>query len=99
MTNLEVLSSLRIEPSTAGHHLDACRLLAGSFRKKFATSARIDEEKIARLLGHVFKPANVHLLPPFRPPQRHFSLTCPGTTAKKFLAENKNSAKSASIEV
>ncbi|WP_051506797.1 GNAT family N-acetyltransferase [Saccharibacillus sacchari] len=51
MTNLEVLSSLRIEPSSADYHLDACRLLAGSFRKKFATSARMDKEKIARLLA------------------------------------------------
>lgn len=51
MTNLEVLSSLRIEPSAADHHLGLCRLLAGSFREKFAISARIDEEKIARLLA------------------------------------------------
>lgn len=50
-------------------------------------------------LDRVRKLNDVHLLLPFRPLLRHFSLTCPGTPSKKFLAENENSAKSASSGV
>jgi len=50
-------------------------------------------------LGRVCKPTDVYLLLPFRPQLRHFPLTCPGTTAEKFLVDNENSAKSTFVEV